>query len=179
MQQGLRFRAWTFGFRVVDMYQLHVISQCDVKLLLMVRWSEASAEYSRFSACMTGRVISWYLPRPSSYPLLGPKYPLLGTIYPQLRVQGGSWYMAAAGRSLLSTNFRTQGAQKVLSSQTQKASQMSLACILDPEPGNEDFPKLWGSHGGPNNEEYSILGPMDSLDFGELLNPKATRSSTR
>ena len=30
-------------------------------------------------------------PRPSSYPLLGPKYPLLGTIYPQLRVQGGSW----------------------------------------------------------------------------------------
>ena len=31
------------------------------------------------------------LPRPSSYPLLGPKYLLLGTIYPQLRVQGGSW----------------------------------------------------------------------------------------
>ena len=30
------------------------------------------------------------LPRPSSYPLLGPKYPLLGTIFPQLRVQGGS-----------------------------------------------------------------------------------------
>ena len=27
-------------------------------------------------------------PRPSSYPLLGPKYRLLGTIYPQLRVQG-------------------------------------------------------------------------------------------
>ena len=33
------------------------------------------------------------VPRPSSYPLLGPKYLLLGTIYPQLRVQGGSWYM--------------------------------------------------------------------------------------
>ena len=32
------------------------------------------------------------LPRPSSYPLLGPKYPLLETIYPQLRVQGTSWY---------------------------------------------------------------------------------------
>ena len=32
-----------------------------------------------------------HVPRPSSYPLLGPKYPLLGTIYPQLRVQGGSW----------------------------------------------------------------------------------------
>ena len=31
------------------------------------------------------------VPRPSSYPLLGPKYLLLGTIYPQLRVQGGSW----------------------------------------------------------------------------------------
>ena len=30
-------------------------------------------------------------PRPSSYPLLGPKYPLSGTIYPQFRVQGGSW----------------------------------------------------------------------------------------
>ena len=30
-------------------------------------------------------------PRPSSYPLLGPKYLLLGTIYTQLRVQGGSW----------------------------------------------------------------------------------------
>ena len=30
-------------------------------------------------------------PRPSSYPLLGPKYLLLGTIYPQLRVQRGSW----------------------------------------------------------------------------------------
>ena len=30
-------------------------------------------------------------PRPSSYPLLGPKYLLLGTIYPQLRVQGRSW----------------------------------------------------------------------------------------
>ena len=30
------------------------------------------------------------VPRPSSYPLLGPKYLLLGTIYPQLRVQGGS-----------------------------------------------------------------------------------------
>ena len=29
-------------------------------------------------------------PRPSSYPLLGPKYLLLGTIYPQLRVQGRS-----------------------------------------------------------------------------------------
>ena len=29
-------------------------------------------------------------PRPSSYPLLGPKYPLLGTMYPKLRVQGGS-----------------------------------------------------------------------------------------
>ena len=28
------------------------------------------------------------VPRPSSYPLVGPKYPLLGTIYPQLRVQG-------------------------------------------------------------------------------------------
>ena len=26
-----------------------------------------------------------YIPRPSSYPLLGPKYLLLGTIYPQLR----------------------------------------------------------------------------------------------
>ena len=35
-----------------------------------------------------------YVPRPSSYPLLGPKYLLLGTIYPQLRVQGGSWLMA-------------------------------------------------------------------------------------
>ena len=34
-----------------------------------------------------------YIPRPSSYPLLGRKYPLLGTIYPQLRVQGGSWYI--------------------------------------------------------------------------------------
>ena len=34
---------------------------------------------------------SWvYVPRPSSYPLLGPKYLLLGTIYPQLRVQGRS-----------------------------------------------------------------------------------------
>ena len=32
-----------------------------------------------------------FVPRPSSYPLLGPKYLLLGTIYPQLRVQGGSW----------------------------------------------------------------------------------------
>ena len=32
------------------------------------------------------------MPRPSSYPLLGPKYLLLGTIYPQLRVQGGSWW---------------------------------------------------------------------------------------
>ena len=30
------------------------------------------------------------LPRPSFYPLLGPKYPLLGTIYPNVRVQGGS-----------------------------------------------------------------------------------------
>ena len=33
------------------------------------------------------------VPRPSSYPLLGPKYPLLGTIYPQLRVQGRSWFI--------------------------------------------------------------------------------------
>ena len=33
------------------------------------------------------------IPRPSSYPLCGPKYPLLVTIYPQLRVQGRSWYM--------------------------------------------------------------------------------------
>ena len=33
----------------------------------------------------------WLQPRPSSYPLLGPKYLLLGTIYPQLRVQGGSF----------------------------------------------------------------------------------------
>ena len=32
-----------------------------------------------------------YKPRPSSYPLLGPKYLLLGTLYPQLKVQGGSW----------------------------------------------------------------------------------------
>ena len=31
-----------------------------------------------------------YNPKPSSYPLLGPKYPLLGTIHPQLRVQGRS-----------------------------------------------------------------------------------------
>ena len=31
-----------------------------------------------------------HLPRPSSYPLLGPKYPLLGTICPQLRVLEGS-----------------------------------------------------------------------------------------
>ena len=31
------------------------------------------------------------VPRPSSYPQLGPKYPFLRTIYPQLRVQGGSW----------------------------------------------------------------------------------------
>ena len=61
MQQGLRFRARAFGFRVVDMYQLHMISQCDVNLLLMVIWSEASSEYSRFSACVTGRVIGWYL----------------------------------------------------------------------------------------------------------------------
>ena len=35
------------------------------------------------------------LPRPSSYPLLGPKYLLYGTIYPQLRVQGGSWYLVS------------------------------------------------------------------------------------
>ena len=34
-----------------------------------------------------------YIPRPSSYPLLGLKHPLLGTMYPQLRVQGGSWYI--------------------------------------------------------------------------------------
>ena len=40
-----------------------------------------------------GQVSPKTLPRPSSYPLLGPKYPLLGTIYPQLRVQGGSWYL--------------------------------------------------------------------------------------
>ena len=32
-----------------------------------------------------------HIPRPSSYPLLGPKYLLLGTLYLQLRVQGGSW----------------------------------------------------------------------------------------
>ena len=38
-----------------------------------------------------GGVYYQYEPRPSSYPLLGPKYPLLGTIYPQLRVQGRSW----------------------------------------------------------------------------------------
>ena len=36
------------------------------------------------------------LPRPSSYPLFGPKYLLLGTIYPQLRVQGGSWSLDCA-----------------------------------------------------------------------------------
>ena len=41
---------------------------------------------------MLGSYIS-YLPRPSSYPLLGPKYLLLGTIYPQLRVQGRSSYL--------------------------------------------------------------------------------------
>ena len=35
-------------------------------------------------------------PRPSSYPLLGPKYLLFGTIYPQLRVQGGSWLLEAS-----------------------------------------------------------------------------------
>ena len=32
-----------------------------------------------------------YKPRPSSYPLSGPKYLALGTIYPKLRVLGGSW----------------------------------------------------------------------------------------
>ena len=34
------------------------------------------------------------IPRPSSYPLLGPKCPLLRTIYPQLRVLGGSWLLS-------------------------------------------------------------------------------------
>ena len=42
-------------------------------------------------------------PRPSSYPLLGPKYPLLGTIYPQLRVQGGSWLSGHFGLSAKAT----------------------------------------------------------------------------
>ena len=55
------------------------------------------------------------LPRPSSYPLLGPEYLLLGTIYPQLRVQGGSWYIPAAGitnqRSSLGDPFYSVGAE--------------------------------------------------------------------
>ena len=42
-----------------------------------------------------------FIPRPSSYPLLGPKYLLLGTIYPQLRVQGGSWFACFSMRDIL------------------------------------------------------------------------------
>ena len=38
-----------------------------------------------------------YSPRPSSYPLLGPKYLVLGTIYPQLRAQRGSWAVLSLG----------------------------------------------------------------------------------
>ena len=46
-------------------------------------------------ACQVARFVhrSGYVPRPSSYPLLGPKYPELGATYPQLRVLGGSWYV--------------------------------------------------------------------------------------
>ena len=54
------------------------------------------------------------VPRPSSYPLLGPKYLLLGTIYPQLRAQGGSWYLeivfmpTVAGRVLVKRRVCTR-----------------------------------------------------------------------
>ena len=39
----------------------------------------------------------FWVPRLSSYPLLGPKYPLLETMHPQLRVQGGSWFRVSQG----------------------------------------------------------------------------------
>ena len=47
------------------------------------------------------RILGFSVPRPSFYPLLGPKYILLGTIYPQLRVQGGSWYKVTSLMTVL------------------------------------------------------------------------------
>ena len=46
------------------------------------------------------------VPRPSSYPLLGPKYLLLGAIYPQLRAQGGSCYLGCIRARRLEVSWR-------------------------------------------------------------------------
>ena len=54
-----------------------------------------------------------HLPRPSSYPPLGPKYLLLGTIYPQLRVQGGSWCM---GFGSFGSGFVMEGTEHLTAS---------------------------------------------------------------
>ena len=54
--------------------------------IVMLRLNIPSAQ-NHHSLCSIRGIV----PRPSSYPLSGPKYPLLGTICPQLRVLGRSW----------------------------------------------------------------------------------------
>ena len=63
------------------------------KLPRSAAWARISSLHSSFHFLFRYPCITsiYDIPRPSSYPLLGPKYPLLGTIYPQLRVQGRSW----------------------------------------------------------------------------------------
>ena len=75
---------WQLDNRTSKAASTRVISLTTFEGLTFVPKGEGKQKSPRLGFCV---------PRPSSYPLLGPKYLLLGTIYPQLRVQGGSWYV--------------------------------------------------------------------------------------
>ena len=74
--------------------------------------------------------IAGCLPRPSSYPLLGPQYLLSGTIYPHLRVQGGSWILL----------------QLDLSAQARRFGELQLQAFASSHVHDEQ-PQLWFTTG--------------------------------
>ena len=62
------------------------------KITFYYNIQQSTSETWSYATLVPQNLIVNSIPRPSSYPLSGPKYLLLGTISPQLRVQGGSWF---------------------------------------------------------------------------------------
>ena len=73
--------------RVCERGRHWLLAQFSAKKLLCFSLPHAHGHQSRLMPDTNGckQLPTYNLPRPSFYPLLGPKYPLLGTIYPQFK----------------------------------------------------------------------------------------------
>ena len=124
------------------------------------------------------------IPRPSSYPLLGPKYPLLGNICLHLRVLGVPWYSISLAPLTNNRNPAGGITSAMTGNRLQDSTFFILACRYKVIPTWFPFGMLLHNtcYISTRKSEHNQLQLRPSFyspkleDFSSLLAPKAPRA---